>query len=429
MTPSARLQAVADLVAGIQNSWKTGGPAADDLIAHYFRKRRYAGSKDRRNIAGRVYGMLRGYGLLKWRVEQAGFAATPRMLLITALMDEGVFDESAFGAGPYGLEILNEDEQGLIRALGESGAKPPVHARLNLPEWLVEPLAKQFGAAFEAEMQAMSGRAAFDIRVNSLKTGRGAVLARLKADGMTPGLTAYAPCGIRFEAPQPLSRHALFRAGHIEVQDESAQIAALLCDLRPGMQGVDLCAGAGGKTLALAAGMENKGQIYAYDPDKRRIGELKKRMQRAGTRNIQILEKPPRDTSRKLDRVVLDVPCSGTGTWRRNPELRQRLTRERLGETLELQRTLLAQGASLTAPKGRLIYMTCSILEAENEAQVDEFLDKNKGWRLLDYRQIFKDLGLSSIPESWSRNDHSLLLTPGRHGTDGFFTAVLEFSG
>ena len=420
MTPSARLQAVVNLLSEIQVAWESEGAAADDLIAHYFRKRRYAGSKDRRDVIGRVYDILRNYEALKWQLSEGGQESTPRLLLIANLKRKGEFDPAQFGADRYGLAGLDEAEK---KFSGAGDNDMPLSARLNVPDWLVDPLQKQFGAGFEAEMTAMMARAPFDLRVNTLKTDRETVRKMLDAVA-----TQFSPFGLRFAEPQQLSQHSLYQNGQIEIQDESAQVASLLCDVKPGMQMLDFCAGAGGKTLALAAIMENKGQIFAYDLDARRLKELEKRRQRAGARNIQCLKSPPAE-SLKFDRVVLDLPCSGSGTWRRNPELRQRLNSKRLMEVCGLQETLLAQGASLVKPGGRLIYMTCSILDAENDQQVDAFLQQHTDWRLLDYREILKDLGLSLMPETRSRNDHTLLLTPATHGTDGFFTAVLEFCG
>ncbi len=225
-----------------------------------------------------------------------------------------------------------------------------------------------------------------------------------------------------------------FQAGHFEIQDEAAQIAALLVDARRGMVVLDLCAGAGGKSLAMAARMSNSGTIHAYDVDKGRLGEIDKRAKRAGVNMVFARVIPEGGERAKifgdfrvgLDRVVLDVPCSGTGTWRRNPEARWRLTPEMLAANRDRQRGLLKEGAALVKPGGRLVYMTCSILSDENKDRADAFLAEHDGFRALDYRDVWKQVGGVNVPESACGDGPYLALTPAMHGTDGFFVAIFE---
>lgn len=420
MTPAARLAAIIDLLGQVQESKS----AADRLLSDWQRANRYAGAKDRRAIAEGFYAALREQGARRWRIAEAGAGLTPRLL---AMADGETpleqWQSLCTGQG-YAPPPLSDEE---CRVLGTAPAAPPLNARLNLPDWLGEKLAAQFGDGFEAEMAAMAGRAPADLRVNRLKAGRAEVLARLEAEGIAAEPTPYSPLGIRLAQPIRLETHPLYREGLIEPQDEAAQLAGLLVDARPGQLVVDLCAGAGGKTLLLAAEMKDRGRLIATDNNDRRLARLGPRLARAG---LSCVEAVPAarlvDTvvglAGQADRVLLDVPCSGSGTWRRNPEARWRLSQSTLDELREVQLGLLRRGWSLLKPGGKLLYATCSLLAEENDGIVDAF------------RASHADVTEPGIETAWPAGEAGaypwpgearLRLTPRRHNTDGFFAALL----
>ncbi len=416
MRPGARVQAAIDLVAAIEQAQVDGRDAADALIQHYFRTRRYAGSKDRRAVIEMVYGVLRDRGMLTWRLGGDG-AATARLKVFASLdqpLDQTVFDGEHAPEAP-----TSEEVQALGQSQNQNVDSAPDWARFNVSEWLIAKLEGRFGDRLEAEMAGLSGRAPLDLRVNLL---RGSVE---EAQAAYPDAlpATWAAQGLRFDQPRPLQNDPAYQNGLVEIQDEGSQIAALLCGAKPGMQVLDLCAGAGGKSLALAAQMENSGQIYAYDIDHKRLSSLRSRAKRADARNIQSF-KTLEGLSEKFDRVVLDVPCSGSGTWRRSPDLRWRLMPDRLKDLTETQAALLRQGAGFVKSGGQLIYIVCSILRDEAEDQVDTFLSDHAEFSLKPYVSNWPEAG--PVPPTLAQSDEMLLMTPASHGTDGFFVAVLE---
>ncbi len=406
MTPAARLQAAIELYGDIIDR----RVAADRTITSWFRTRRFAGSGDRRAITELVYTALRRRGELAWSME----ADTARLVVLRA-SGEPVerLVELCSGTG-YAPAVLDAAEQAAL-ATERSGMS--VWARVNCPEWLWPKFVARFGDTTADEIAALAGRAPLDLRVNTLKATRDAVLASFAADGIAAEATPLSPTGIRLEAKLRLDANVLFLDGQIEPQDEAAQLASLLVDARPGMTVVDACAGAGGKTLALAATMRNEGKLIALDRDRGRLARLKDRAARAGATLAMVdeFDAAAAALAGKADRVLLDVPCSGTGTWRRNPEARWHLTPEDLDRHRERQADLLRRGAGMVASGGRLIYATCSVLPEEDEAVVDAFLAENQSFSRAE--------GLN-LPPGVSGPD--LVLTPLRHGTDGFFTAVLQ---
>ncbi|MFN3232625.1 MAG: RsmB/NOP family class I SAM-dependent RNA methyltransferase [Alphaproteobacteria bacterium] len=416
MRPGARVQAAIDLVAAIEEAQAAGRAPADSLIQQYFRKRRYAGSKDRRAVIDLVYEVQRTRGMLTWRLGGSE-ASTPRLLVLLACaqpVDASLFD------GAHTPEPLSEEEIALLgRASSVDEADAPDWARFNVPEWLIPHIRGRFGDGLETEMAALEMRAPLDIRVNVL---RGSIEQAQEAlPDAVPG--GWAPCCLRLTEARSLTQDQAYKDGLIEIQDEGSQIAALLCDAKPGMQVLDLCAGGGGKTLALAAQMGNSGQIFAYDNEPKRLAALKPRANRSDARSIQY-PKTLNDLSQKMDRVVLDMPCSGSGTWRRSPDLRWRLTEERLGVLLDTQSKLLDQGAGFVKPGGQLIYIVCSILKQEAEDQITAFLNRHAEFRVRPYRSNWFDP--DAAPHSLAESDEMLLMTPASHGTDGFFVAVLQ---
>jgi 16S rRNA (cytosine967-C5)-methyltransferase len=438
MTPGARLEASIELLSEIHG----GSAPADRAAAAFFRKRRFIGGQDRRAIVDRVYGVLRRRAALDWWLARAGAGdrITDRARVIAALaLVEGWSSDriaGAFDGGQYRPARLNPPEQALTRRLaGQAILDPaqPDDVRLDYPRWLEHQLRNLFGQRFETEMAALMTEAPLDLRVNSLKATRAEAIAALAESGITATPTPLSPLGLRIESRPPLATLPVFRNGLIEVQDEGSQLVALLADARPGMRVVDFCAGAGGKTLAMAAQMRNKGHIVACDVLEGRVERAATRLNRAGVHNVERRGlKSERDPWVKrhaggFDRVLVDAPCSGIGTWRRNPDAKWRLASGELAELVELQQRILASAARLVKPGGRVIYATCSLLPAENSAQVSAFLETIPGFALLPIAEVWAET-VGSMPERGAcpTDEPTLRLTPASHGTDGFFVAVLE---
>ncbi len=318
-------------------------------------------------------------------------------------LDGGSLEE--FGAGRFAPEpLLLSERAALGRLKGRSLEHPsmPAAVRLEVPDWL----SQQIDAA---ELQALLQPAPLDLRVNLLKGTRDGARAALAAEGIEAMPTPHSPWGLRVASRRQITGGAAFRAGLVEIQDEGSQMVAALVGARPGMRVADMCAGAGGKTLALAMTMQNRGQVVACDVSAARLEGAVRRLRRAGVHNVERHLLAPGDKWVKrragtFDRVLVDAPCTGTGTWRRNPDARLRLTEEDLAELLPKQAAILDQAASLVRIGGRLVYATCSLLIGENEDQVSAFVSRHPGFVQVD----------------------TLSLTPARHGTDGFFAAVLE---
>jgi 16S rRNA (cytosine967-C5)-methyltransferase len=385
MRDPARLQAAIEILDQVIAAAASGGAAADTLIQRYFANRRYAGSKDRASIRELVYAAIR-------------FAAEPPVsgrAALLALAEQrrpellDLFDGSAHGSAPPTPD--------------EPRATPGL-----LPRWLTPALSERFGADLLAEAAALIGRAPLDLRVNPARAAPADVARELEAapiDGL--------PNGLRLELPVPLERHRLYLEGALEVQDAGSQHVVRFAGARPGETVIDLCAGAGGKTLALAADMAGEGRLIATDTDRARLQAMPARLQRAGVEALveTRLLNPGRemealsDLAGTADLVLVDAPCSGTGTWRRNPELRWRLTPARLERLLGVQARLIDLGASLLGPGGRLVYAVCSVLPGEGPRQA-EAAAARLGLRVTGQRA----------------------LSPGRDGCDGFFVARLEGS-
>lgn len=335
-------------------------------------------------------------------------------------------DIAALCAGGFAPAPLSDAERAALDHFAALERPAPNWVTGAYPEWLEPELARAFGDRFAVEMAALQGRAPVDVRVNRLKGNREDALRALAAVGIAAEPTPLSPLGLRLGGRPKLEETAVFRSGLVEPQDEGSQIVTLLVAAAPGMQVVDLCAGAGGKTLGLAAEMGNSGQIYAADSDAARLARMKPRLLRAGVRNVQT----PRGRDGawfaalegRADRVLVDAPCSGLGAWRRRPESRLRLTPETLAEDCARQLDLLRWGARLVKPGGRLIYATCSLLPAENDDIVAAFLQAGSGFRVLPVAEVWAEAIGTDCPVETP----FLLLTPARHGTDGFFVAVLR---
>lgn len=429
MTPGARLQAAIDILSTIA---QTKHPA-DRVFDSWARTSRFAGSKDRAAIGELVYNVLRH----RSELASALGSENPRLLALGAIsMVEGAGAAAAMALADgarHAPAPLEADEEALLRASVLPGPGAPAHVRLNYPEWLHDEFERAFGAALEREMAALMERAPTDFRVNLLKTNRDEAQDALAAEHVETEPTPFSPWGLRLKTRANIPGLQAFRDGFFELQDEGSQIACLLTGAKQGEQIVDLCAGGGGKSLALAAMMGNRGQIHACDMDRRRLARLMPRAQRAGARNIQTRFIKPSimpggpdpdftDLEGRVDCVLVDAPCSGTGAWRRSPDARWRLTPELLLSYTETQAEVLARAARLVHPGGRLVYVTCSLLPSENEDQVAAFLVSHPDFSERRWQEHWPE----GTPPPAAPPGPALRLSPATTGMDGFFVATME---
>ena len=436
MTPGARIQSSIELLDSILLSWQGDKRfPADKLIDNYFKSRRFIGSKDRAAIGELVYWCLRHKAALEWwLVQKLGGDLHARGLVLTALIlrkDYTLADLHPLSQdSQYSFPRLSAPEIKRCEQLAEAPLQHPdmpVHVRLNYPQWLEEKLRDAFGKDFEKALLALNEQAPTDLRVNTLKTTREELLVNLSLEGFEVAPAPTSPVGIRLAKRAPVFTSQYFKAGHFEVQDEGSQIVATLVDAAPGMKVIDFCAGAGGKALVIAAQMKNKGRILAWDTSAKRLAQIKERIRRAGVDNIQVhtiaseTDKFLKRHLKSADRVLVDVPCSGTGTWRRNPDLKWRFTPQDLQEVVAAQASILTSAARLVKPGGRLIYATCSLLKDENERQIERFLKESSNFKALCARSVW-----DHTEKNASKEVSFLSLTPHQDGTDGFFAAVLE---
>jgi 16S rRNA (cytosine967-C5)-methyltransferase len=394
----------------------------DRFLKQWFRGRRFAGSKDRREIGEMVFAVQRAHARLAHRMG----SDNPRALAIALAAEQGG-DPAALCGGGYGPAPLTDAERA---ALARPPGPMPDWVRGEYPPWLEDELKRGFGDRLMEEMEALQARAPVDLRVNTLKASRPDVLAALKAEGFAVQPTPWSPVGIRIppgEGHAALAKSELFLRGAFEFQDEAAQIASLLAGARPGMTVLDLAAGAGGKALAMAAAMQNKGRILAFDDSKQRLAPLAGRAARAGATIIATTERRGGpawgDGQRRnaFDVVFLDAPCSGTGTWRRQPELRWRLTPQRLADLTRIQNDLLDDAARHVRPGGLILYATCSVLPVENQDRVAAFLGRRP-----DFSPVsLADGWQGPVPPGLAQDFRA---SPARTGTDGFFAAGLRRS-
>ncbi|MEH6632701.1 MAG: RsmB/NOP family class I SAM-dependent RNA methyltransferase [Halopseudomonas aestusnigri] len=430
MRPNGRIQTSIELLNEVQES-----PLPMDRVVNtYLRARRFIGSKDRRDINGRVYGVIRSRCRLDWWTTQAGLAAGNRSAVLAyAILVEDMraseLDEICNGE-QYSPEKLSEFEN---EALATLQGKTLDHSDMSqavmgeLPDWISDLFEKQFGkeqAVFE--MAALQKEATLDLRVNLLKGDREQAQALLKADDVISEKTVHSDWGLRVQGRTALGNCKAFREGLVEVQDEGSQLISILCDAKPGMSVIDLCAGAGGKTLALAASLGNEGNLVAMDVDPRRLKRAEPRMQRAGVDNVRYAtlnkENLYKMSVKGFDRVLVDAPCSGSGTWRRQPDARLRLTKEKYENYQKMQTDALGKASRCVKVGGRLIYSTCSLFDDENSDQIEKFLTKHTGFALKDASTIWTELSSVDCPFE----GQMMKLTPHQHGLDGFFCAVLE---
>ena len=424
MRTGGRLAAAIEVLSDIQTRHR---PAADALkdwgLSH-----RFAGAGDRGAIGNIVYDALR-------RRRSAAHllgSDTPRALGFGALLLE-------WGETPESLNAALEGDRFAPAALDEAEitaiSANPLHAapdavRADVPDWCAPFLQRAFGDDWVEEGRALSARPPLDLRVNTLKTDRERILREL--DGMKAAPTILAPHGIRIPPIEGSGRHPnvqaepAFAKGWMEVQDEGSQIAARLAGAEPGMQVLDYCAGAGGKTLALSADMDNRGQLFAHDSEKQRLAPIFDRLRRSETRNVQVVARPDElsPLEGRMDLVLVDAPCTGSGTWRRRPDAKWRLTERQLEVRMAEQDAILAAASRYVRPGGRLVYVTCSLFAQENAERLQNFLVARADFEPVDHASLFEAHFPGRSKSARIDPANGISLSPARSGTDGFYVAV-----
>ncbi len=426
MKPGARVQAAIDILNQIAEEKNP----AESVLKTWARKNRYAGSKDRAQIRSYVFDVIRNWSSLAWTMDSDAAHA----LIVGCLADhENEHPEwrDWFDGEGHNPEPLSPEEQ-------EKLSKPraeykPDWVKHNVPEWLLPDLEKTFGVGLTDELAALNERAPIDLRVNRLKVVRKAARAHLRRADIATHATPHAEFGLRVEPPEnsklpDLTKIKPFLDGEFEIQDEGSQLVVSLANAGESQQVIELCAGGGGKTVALADAMKNKGQIFACDIDKRRLENIRPRMQRANVRNVQLRvlqdwspkagETDPdlEDLKGAVDLVVADVPCSGSGAWRRHPDAKWRLTETNLDHYRRAQARILQRAALLTKPGGAILYITCSVLESENDDQINAFLKSHDEFEVCKFD--------TDIPRK--NTEFGTQLTPYTTGTDGFYISRLQ---
>ncbi len=439
MHPNALLDACAELLAQVL----TFEHPTDAVVARYFREHRQLGPRERGTLAETTYAVLRKKALFE-HMARSGSGPRERRLAILGLaqaLDEQARERSAQpdarGARDFLAGALSAPER---QWLAQCDAVQPGDLleplRHNLPAWLAGPLRDQLGEQdFWALAEALAGTAPLDLRVNVLKAKREQVRAELQAAAIASEPTPHSPWGLRIHGKPALGRLPAFTSGAIEVQDEGSQLLALLLDARRGEMVVDFCAGAGGKTLALGAAMRSTGRLYAFDVSARRLENLKPRLARSGLSNVHPVaiaherDERVKRLAGKIDRVLVDAPCTGLGTLRRSPDLKWRQSPAVVAELAAMQRAILASAARLLKPGGRLVYATCSMLPEENEAVAEAFGQAHPDFVPLPVQGELARLKVeqaAGLTSGGADGGLYLRLWPHRHGTDGFFAAVWQ---
>jgi 16S rRNA (cytosine967-C5)-methyltransferase len=430
MTPAARLSAAIELIDAIEAQRIPAAKALKEWgTAH-----RFAGSGDRAAISGLVWDVLRRRASSAWIMDED----TPRARVLGMMKLERGLDVDAIATlcdgGRFAPEPLTEREREAL--VSRSTKDAPSHVAGDYPEWLDPHLKQVFGEDRVAEAVAMASRAPLDLRVNTLKAKREKVLPSLAYLGAQA--TPWSPLGLRIELSADARNPGIhaeedFIKGAIEVQDEGSQLAALLSAAKPGEQVIDLCAGAGGKTLALAAMMQGKGRLIATDHDKRQLAPIYERLSRAGVHNADV--RAPKgegdtlaDIRASADLVLIDAPCTGTGTWRRNPDAKWRMRPGALEVRLKDQTEVLDRAAALVKPGGRIAYITCSVLPQENNEQIRNFVARHPDFAVVPPSQTMTVLWdkADDFAAATLQSADGLLMTPRRTGTDGFFVSILQ---
>ncbi|TAM45613.1 MAG: RsmB/NOP family class I SAM-dependent RNA methyltransferase [Burkholderiaceae bacterium] len=419
MHPKALLDACSELV---RLTLQFDHPA-DAVVSRFFRDHRELGPRERTTLAETVYTVLRKK-LLFDHFAPSGSGPRERRLAILGFHGPRDFLKSA---------LTDQEKNWLDQCDQINVADLLERHRHNLPEWLAQPLREQLGDEFWPLVESLSASAGLDLRVNTLSDKRPEVQKELTQAGIKSGITPYSPWGLRIDGKPALTKVDAFARGAIEVQDEGSQLLALLLDAKRGEMVVDFCAGAGGKTLAIGACMRNTGRLYAFDTSAHRLDALKPRLARSGLSNVHpaaIAHERDERIKRlagKIDRVLVDAPCSGLGTLRRNPDLKWRQSPQSVQELVAKQTAILQSAARLLKHGGRLVYATCSVLPQENEGIAQAFTAANRDFTPLDVAELLSNLKVEQAGSLCSgpvRGTEYLRLWPHRHGTDGFFAAV-----
>ena len=427
MTPGARVATTIQILEKIEQSYLP----ANRAISSFYRSRRFIGSKDRHEISSKIYNILRHHARLLWWTNDGSsrLRTIASMALLDGLSETEILN--LFDGIGYAPQPLSPSELKLLKKAKDQSidnAAMPDWVTVEVPKWLFVELKSHWALELKKETAALNQPAPLDLRVNTLKATFAGALAILKNDGIEAQPTPYSPICLRIENRVNLSRAAAFKEGFVEIQDEGSQLIALLVDAKADQITIDFCAGGGGKTLALAAEIKNEGPIIACEVNPHRLNKMTRRLKRAGASNITLrklsgLDDPWIEASaRSASRVLLDVPCSGSGVWRRSPAAKWRLTADELATHLENQACILTAAAKLVATGGRLIYATCSVLPKENEGQIERFLERNSNFDVFPISLVWATVFGSECPSP----DPFLSLTPARQGTDGFFCAVLK---
>lgn len=397
--------------------------SADSVVSYYFREHGELGHKDRGVVAEAAFAVLRRKRYLETLATLGGEAATPRRLLLAYL-------GCVRGLNRKEMEsyVKPAEQEWIVAAKQVKADSLPAAVRHDLPDWLDERLTARYGTAdTDALAVALNRPAPLDLRINPMKATREEVLQQLQADGLVGEATPLSPLGIRLKEKPALNRNPLFTSGTIEVQDEGSQLLGLLLQPKRGEMVTDFCAGAGGKTLLLGALMRSTGRLYAFDISEKRLSNFKPRLARSGLSNVHPVRiEHERDIkikrlAGKMDRVLVDAPCSGLGTLRRNPDLKWRQNEQSIAELTVKQTSILAAAANLVKPGGRLVYATCSLLAEENDNIADAFLAAHPDF-------VEGDAGAILTGQDIAYSGKRLALLPHQHGTDGFFAAVFERS-
>lgn len=426
MKESARIETSIRLLGELEKT----DQAVDRLLAQWARDNRYAGSKDRRAVQERVYAVLRHRGEVRFALSGA---QSPRLEMFAALhlyegLDVDAIAQLADGS-EHGPQALTQEERECLdnlKALEGADAA----AKANIPDWTVPLFEQAYGEAWPAQATALGEQASVDLRVNALKTSPDRVVKAMAESNIEVAALPHSEWALRAPARSAVSHTKAFNKGMCEVQDLGSQILCMLANATPGEQVIDLCAGAGGKSLAMGATMDNKGQIYALDIDARRLNRGRERVERAGIRNTQFHQLTKYNSTEErtlpelvdnMDMVFVDAPCSGSGAWRRHPDARWRLTPEQLATYNELQDQVLDRGARYVSPGSRMIYATCSLFTQENEDRVTAFLERHPEFSCVEWQDAWND----KLPPLDAVHGPGLRLSPADHGCDGFFAAVL----
>lgn len=405
MQTSARFQAVLELISTIFG----GEVPADNVINEYMRARKFIGSKDRRFITETVWKIIRNRMKLEFDARSGEY----RKLVMTFIKQNCAENVSEiFTGAQYAPAALTDDERVWLEQ--ENEEVYPDYVEAECPQWLYEKINDM------ALLKSLNNPASADFRINV--KSREAVIDGLAKEGITVFPTPYSPIGLRSEERVSLGNCMAYQNGEIEVQDEASQLAAILCDVKPEHKVIDYCCGAGGKSLAIAYLLANKGHILAHDISAKRLVAIKPRLQRLGIKNIELLDLVA-TSDKDFDRFIIDAPCSGTGTWRRSPDAKFRLTPKTIDKLNKAQLEILETAYEKVKIGGRIIYITCSTLTDENEAVIHKFMAEKNNLALVSIKEIWQQKIGAPYP---CKSEKFLRLSPLTTGTDGFFMCVIE---